>query len=112
MKSTVINALALFFLCINGAITSSLIDTLTIDDVSLFYQASNLIFLPLILGVKSCVHTRGSHHDVEKGSDAFGENGPPEVERPDLGLHRHQRVHSRLRREGVDFTIILKCQNI
>ena len=66
MKSTIINALALFFLCINGAITSSLIDTLTIDDVSLFYQTSHLIFLPLVLVWNHEVTQRtNSEHEKE-----------------------------------------------
>ena len=49
LKSTIINALVLCFYGIYSAIQASLIDVLTFDDVSLIYQTSTIIFLPLIL---------------------------------------------------------------
>ena len=49
MKSTIINALMLCFHGIYAAIPSRLFEALTFNDVSLIYQTSTIIFLPMIL---------------------------------------------------------------
>ena len=58
MKSTIINALVLFFYGIYAAIP---FDALTFDDVFLIYQTGTIIFLPLILVW---------NHDVTKRIDS------------------------------------------
>ena len=49
MKSTIINSLVLCFQGIYAAIPASFYDTLAFDDLSIIYQTSTIIFLPLIV---------------------------------------------------------------
>ena len=63
MKSTIINALMLCFHGIYAAIPSRLFEALTFNDVSLIYQTSTIIFLPMILvwNHEAIQQTNGEH---------------------------------------------------